>query len=189
MSDTTTVWTRQDLRRWLGDHFCGCGSPESAAGALLRLLRLHPLYEHRKEFEEWISDVGVEGLLLYALDRDDLTEHGGAVGGAWLTTQGEDLRAALECEEGDGFEALFEQHCIHGFNIDDQTHDCMAERSMRAPDDVPQWVTGRIWEAFPDGLKADEARERAIYELNVIYKRLAPDSPIPLALQPRLENA
>jgi hypothetical protein len=121
----TTIWTRQDLRRFLGDRFCGCGRPEDAAAALLRLLRLHPLYEHREEFEAWVSDDGIEYLLLYMLDRDELTEHGGTVGGAWLTDKGTALRDALAREEAD-FEALFEPSCIHGFDIGDRSHDCVA---------------------------------------------------------------
>lgn len=118
--------TRQELRIWLGERFCGCGSPEDAAAALLRLLRLHPLHENRASFEAWIKDSGVEYLLLYQLDRDDLTEHGGTVGGGWLTDKGTALRDALAREEADEFEALFGEYCAHGFDVDDDSHDCMA---------------------------------------------------------------
>lgn len=118
--------TREGLRMVLDEWFCGCGNPEDAAGALLRLLRLHPLYEHHDEFDEWITDGGVAMLLLYQLDRLELTEHGGSVGGGWLTEKGTAVRDALAREEVDGFEALFADHCVHGFDIDDQDHDCMA---------------------------------------------------------------
>lgn len=117
---------RQELRVFLSQWFCGCGNPEDACAALLRLLRLHPLYDHRAEFKEWVPDDGIEYLLLYALDRHELTEHGGSVGGAWLTPKGEAVRDALAREEGDGFEALLNNHCVHGYDFDDQAHDCMA---------------------------------------------------------------
>ena len=117
---------RPALRRYLAEWFCGCGNPEDAAAALLRLLRLHPLYDHHEEVTTWLPDDGVRYLLLYKLDRDELTEHGGSVGGAWLTSKGEAVRDALSREEGDDFDALLAQHCVHGFDIDDDSHDCMA---------------------------------------------------------------
>lgn len=116
--------TREELRVFLDDIFCGCGSPEDAAAALLKLLRLHSLYEHRTEFEAWIPDKGVQYLLLYQLDRDGLTEHGGSVGGAWLTAKGTEIRDALAREEADGFEELDADHCAHGYALDDSSHDC-----------------------------------------------------------------
>jgi hypothetical protein len=117
--------TRPELRVFLSDHFCGCGSPEAASAALLRLLRLHPLYDHRAEFKAWVPDDGIEYLLLYALDRWELTEHGGSAGGAWLTPKGEAVRDALTREEADGFEALNGNYCVHGYDVDDESHDCM----------------------------------------------------------------
>lgn len=126
--------TLQQLRMALDEWFCGCGSPEDAAGALLRLLGLHPLHDHRAEFKEYVPDDGIEMLLLYMLDRLELTEHGGTVGGAWLTAKGEAVRDALAREEADEFERLSESNCIHGYSIDNDEgeHDCMA-----AGDPVP----------------------------------------------------
>lgn len=118
--------TRAELRIVLDEWFCGCGSPEEASRALLQLLRLHPLFEHYGELHDWIGDIGPEYLLLYMLDRFELTEHGGSVGGAWLTEKGEAVRDALAREEEDGFEALHENHCVHGYDIDDASHDCFA---------------------------------------------------------------
>lgn len=119
--------TRQELRVFLGGWFCGCGNSEDGAAALLRLLRLHPLYENRDSFEDWVPDDGIEYLLLYTLDHFDLTEHGSTVSGAWLSDKGEAVRGALEREEVDGFEALFADHCVHGYDIDDESHDCFAD--------------------------------------------------------------
>lgn len=117
--------TRQELRVFLQDWFCGCGSPEDACAALLRLLDLHPLYQHREELEAWIPDNGIRMLVLYHLDRLDLTEHGGTVEGAWLTADGTRVRDALRAEAADGFEALNEMSCAHGYDIEDASHVCM----------------------------------------------------------------
>jgi hypothetical protein len=123
------VMDRPALRRFLDEWpFCGCGCPEVAAGTLLRLLRLHPLYEHERylEFEGWIGDEGVRYLLLYALDGKGLADHGGIISMAWLTDKGDAVRDALTREEADAFEALFADHCAHGYDDDDEEHDCMA---------------------------------------------------------------
>lgn len=77
--------TREELRVLLNGSFCGCGAPDAACATILRLLRLHPLHSHRPEFEAWISDDGIEMLLLGVLDRLGLTEHGGSIGGGWLS--------------------------------------------------------------------------------------------------------
>ena len=115
--------TRQDLSIFLQGWFCGCGSPEAAAAALLRLLRLHPAYDHAEELETLVPDNGIRHLLLYHLDQLDLTEHGGNIGGAWLTDKGEMVLDALTREEADGFVALLRSRCVHGFS-DDELHDC-----------------------------------------------------------------
>lgn len=115
--------TREELRVAL-DVFCGCGRPEDAASALLRLLRLHPLYDHHDEFEEWMPDSGISYLILYWLCDQGLTEHGGSVLGGWLTEKGEAIRDALAREETDQFKALFEPHCIHGFALFGSAHLC-----------------------------------------------------------------
>lgn len=118
--------TRPELRVFLDRWFCGCGSPEVATAALLRLLRLHPLYDpsHQRELQAWLPDEGVRYLLLYQLDRLELTEHGGTVDGAWLSETGEALRAALERESLDNFAALHAEHCACGHDTDDLSHSC-----------------------------------------------------------------
>ena len=116
--------TRQELRVFLSGWFCGCDSPEAASAALLRLLDLHPLYDHRAEFETWIPDNGIADLLLYMLDSFELTEHGGTVGGAWLTPKGERIREALRRESTNNFMDLHGDYCIHGVDSSDTSHDC-----------------------------------------------------------------
>lgn len=107
--------TRQELRVFLDEWFCGCGSPSDATLALLRLLELHPLYEHQDELKRMLPDGGLRYLTLYTLDYFDLSEHGGTVGGSWLTDKGKAVLAALQREAGDEFQALHVQHCCHGY--------------------------------------------------------------------------
>lgn len=126
--------TRLELRVYLQSWFCGCGDPEAACATLLRILRLHPAYEHRDELAALIPDEGARLLLLYRLDRDGLTEHGGSIGGAWLTDKGTAVRDALAREESDGFEALMQAACIHGYaweDPEDADHVCVI-----GPDDL-----------------------------------------------------
>jgi hypothetical protein len=113
--------SRQELSRFL-DWYCGCGAPWEAAAALLRLLRLHPLYEHRTEFDAWIRDDGVQYWLLYHLDHLGLTEHGTNVNGAWLTKKGEQVRDALGAI--DDLETwLSGTFCSHGYRILDENNE------------------------------------------------------------------
>lgn len=119
--------TRQELRVFLDGWFCGCGSPDEAARFLRDLLALHPLYDHRAEFVALVPDEGLQYLLLYTLDHFDLAEHGGSIGGQWLTDKGTAVLAALNREAEDGFEALNAEACMHGYGVDtelDQCHEC-----------------------------------------------------------------
>lgn len=115
--------TRQELRVFLGRWFCGCGSPDIAAGRLRDLLALHPLYDHRAELTALIPDEGTQYLLLYMLKHLGLTEHGVSITGAWLTARGQAVYTALINEASDGFQTLTESSCVHGY-ID--TEECPA---------------------------------------------------------------
>lgn len=110
--------TRQQLRVFLQGWFCGCGSPELAASKLQAMLSLCPFYENRAALEQMIPDAGVLELLLYTLDHFDLIEHGGSIGGSWLSDKGKQVLAALNREASDEFEALMEQSCMHGYSVD-----------------------------------------------------------------------
>lgn len=107
--------TLQELRVFLQLWFCGCGQPEAAAERLRDLLALHPLYEHRDAFKVLVPDDGLEHLLLYTLEYFDLTEHGGSVGGGWLTDKGKAVLGALN---RDTFEVICAQSCIHGYAVE-----------------------------------------------------------------------
>lgn len=124
--------TREEFRVNVLDRLCGCGSPEVACAALLRLLRLHPLYDHVEELNAWIDDDGVRHLLLYFLHDLGLTDHGGTVWGAWLSPKGQAALAALEREEDDDFMALSSgSWCGHGYDFDDGSHKCTVAEPVR----------------------------------------------------------
>lgn len=130
-----TPMTRPEIRICLSGWFCGCGSPSAAANALLLLLDMHPMYDGWDKLYEFTG--GREDaayLLLYTLDSHDLAEHGGSVGGQWLTKKGEALLSGLRREyDEDGFTALFdEDYCIHGISVDDHAHDCMKAGEPKA---------------------------------------------------------
>jgi hypothetical protein len=117
--------TRQELRVFLDTvPFCGCGCPQEAADALLRVLRAFPLYEHLAALEEMLPDLGLRFLFLYMLDHTELTEHGSAIDLGWLTEKGKAVRDALDVEEADSFKALFAEHCACGYDTDDLSHRC-----------------------------------------------------------------
>lgn len=121
--------TRQELSVFFQEWFCGCGSPEMAAETLRMVLSMHPLYEHGAEFDALVPCEGLRMLLLYTLDHFELTEHGGTVGGGWLTDKGKAVLAALEREKSDNYAALFAQACIHGYAVEGEAFECPECRS------------------------------------------------------------
>lgn len=128
--------TREELRVFLGEHFCGCGNPTGASATLLEMLEIWNDKDRAAylEFPKLIQDDGAMFLLVYLIDQHmGLLEHGGGVLASWLTSKGEAVMEALRREKADAFEALHEMHCAHGFDVEgDNTHDCMAyEASQR----------------------------------------------------------
>ena len=94
--------------------WCGCGNPDEALGFMRDLMALmkarsdentggfdEPYAEsawakRTAEIDAMLGD-GMLGLsYLYMLDSHDLTEHGGSVGGSWLTQEGERVLAMLQ---------------------------------------------------------------------------------------------
>ena len=102
-------------------NFCGCGSPWDTLYVIKNLLnilkvrsdrwdledynaRSHEYYElHQKELKECFNlkdnvfhgqfsiNDGVIQVFLNVLDNCDVLEHGGSIGGSWLTSYGEEL--------------------------------------------------------------------------------------------------
>jgi len=95
--------------------FCGCGLPEDSLRYVRDCLRhvanlqlVHEKKSTHKKGDEW--DVAyqawdkagkelmgkAEYFTRYVLDQKELTEHGGSVGGAWLSTKGKELLEDLD---------------------------------------------------------------------------------------------
>jgi hypothetical protein len=97
------LWTAPDQ---LG--LCGCGVVESGYALVRGLLALAPFYDHHEEIAELLDPVpehsAVHWIVLCVLDRAGLIEHGGAIGGAWLTRKGAHYLTLLQRHEYDDVE-------------------------------------------------------------------------------------
>ncbi len=82
--------------------WCGCGSPSEGYAALLETLQSYHTNGDRRKWSEarggnWSGDGnGYDYLILYFLNAHHLMEHGGSVGGSWLTKKGESVLRFLE---------------------------------------------------------------------------------------------
>lgn len=75
--------------------FCGCGNPEAA----WQVIRNY-LHEFSLMGDDWGKrtleiETGEQYIVAYLLDHLKLTEHGGSVGGSWLTDDGEEVLTFL----------------------------------------------------------------------------------------------
>jgi hypothetical protein len=74
-----------------GFAFCGCGSPGAAYATVRDILAACPLHRQpglRTAMTEDDATSGFWYLTLYTIDRAGLIEHGGSIGGSWLTPKG-----------------------------------------------------------------------------------------------------
>lgn len=93
-----------------GLNICGCGTPWDTAKIIYKVLKIQ---SKRNDWDNKIADInklfandftkeqerniyGVYQFILYILDNKGFLEHGGGIGGAWLTQWGEDLLYVLE---------------------------------------------------------------------------------------------
>lgn len=102
-------------------HFCGCGHPFSTLLFIRDVLKAHaaiswavrgenpcglpgdrPTYDEARDAfnkllasEKGDDDTRLYYMTLYTLDAAGFTEHGGSVGGGWLTSTGEDFLTSL----------------------------------------------------------------------------------------------
>jgi hypothetical protein len=128
----------QELRVFFQEWMCGCGSPPAAARLVYDVLRvietrwreckaldlfkpsdrpaLDAIWrEEDRAMKALLPSDGVYYFVLYLLDRWDLLEHGGSVGGSWLTDRGRAVLEALEREAPDDFQRATEWSCVHGY--------------------------------------------------------------------------
>lgn len=89
LAHTDDWFERPSVARELG--WCGCGDNERVDELMLRYLDSVPSWERPA------SDLSADEhlLLAYVADSAGWTEHGGSVGGAWLTPSGELVRSRL----------------------------------------------------------------------------------------------
>ena len=76
-------------------NLCECGNPEDAYNLIRHLLELAPFYEHPERVTEAAGGPGAAHLILSMLTNADLIEHGGAIGGSWITPKGAWFRDVL----------------------------------------------------------------------------------------------
>jgi hypothetical protein len=98
------VTDREDVLQHVNSLFyiqlglCGCGNPEESFDLVRQLLTLAPYYqgpEVRAQVAALCGNEPAKHIILSTLDHADLIEHGGSIGGAWLTTKGEWYLKAL----------------------------------------------------------------------------------------------
>ena len=77
---------------------CGCGRPGDVWMMIRGILALTPLYENGnwQKAQELIGTDGAFYLVLYSMDNAGLLEHGGSVGGSWITPKGAWVHWALD---------------------------------------------------------------------------------------------
>lgn len=96
---------RHLYRLFYGDiGMCGCGNPEDAYGLVRDILNLAPFYEHPEKVLDLISNDGAYHLVLSMLSNAKLIEHGGGIGGSWLTEKGKHYRELIRRYEWDDIE-------------------------------------------------------------------------------------
>ena len=109
--------TAHELQHLFTDemHICGCGRPEAVAILVRDILRCAPFYEeeNQKSLEALLPSDGIFYAVLALLDEADLIEHGGSIGGSWLTPKGEEALGSLnELSQLDPeLESIFPDSC------------------------------------------------------------------------------
>ena len=114
VSDAETLDDLQHLYKLFCDDLrtCGCGNPEQVYALVRDLLELAPFHQHPEKIAERIGasaedyrngDLGAYYMVLYVLDDARLIEHGGGVGGSWLTDKGTRYLELMRRHEWDDF--------------------------------------------------------------------------------------
>lgn len=72
----------------LFDGYCACGSPEKIVELMASFLTLARVSDSGMHHTQIVDNEPLDLMLAYWADRRRLTEHGGSVYGAWVTTAG-----------------------------------------------------------------------------------------------------
>lgn len=86
---------------------CGCGRPETAWSLIRDVLRLCPFFDNPQAVRDLFKEEGSYHIVLGVLTEADLIEHGGGVGGSWLTPDGGRLLRILN--EADDIDEWYEE--------------------------------------------------------------------------------
>lgn len=103
--------------------FCGCGCPEEAYALVRDILNLAPFYDNPEAIET-LTGKAAYYFVLYQLDRCDLIEHGGGIGGSWLTDRGKLYLPLLNAHSHDEID-----ECGFPHDGDDCPADCRFVRT------------------------------------------------------------
>lgn len=107
MTGTTAQDEREHLYRLLftrdGLRLCGCGDSEGAYDLVREILALTPFYDNREKLEALCPPAALH-IVLSCLDGAGLIEHGGAIGGSWLTPKGSHYLDLMQRHELDDSE-------------------------------------------------------------------------------------
>lgn len=82
----------------IGDlQLCGCGVSGAAFDLVRDILNLAPFFENEnwRKVDELAGNPAAAHIVLSTLERADLIEHGGSIGGSWLTDKGRYYQTAL----------------------------------------------------------------------------------------------
>jgi len=92
-------WERSHLYALFYDHIsgCGCNMPEAAYKLVLDILELAPFYkdENWRKVQTLIGTDGAFQIVIGLLSKANLLEHGGSMGGSWITPKGEYVRELM----------------------------------------------------------------------------------------------
>lgn len=89
---------------------CDCGEPATAYELVRDILALCPLYEdeHWRTAADLVGHPGAYHFTLSWLNNADLVEHGGTLGGCWITSKGRWVLAMLRDIDMDDLDDQFE---------------------------------------------------------------------------------
>lgn len=94
-----TDWERCHLYALFADNItgCGCNQPETAYYLVRNILNLTPFHDDGNwlKAQALIGSDGAFQIIIGLLSNLDLMEHGGSMGGSWITPKGEYIRELM----------------------------------------------------------------------------------------------
>jgi hypothetical protein len=117
--------TNHELYHFYTDEvkMCWCNSPEAGAVLLRDILNAMPCYEkdNREKLNKLLPSDGLFQWIMSDTATWRLTEHGGGLGGSWITDRGKEVRDALNALDEEGLDKLFD---FNAWTEDEETSKC-----------------------------------------------------------------